>query len=252
MTKARDIANAGTALATVDATELEYLDGVTSAIQTQVDAKIGSTIVDAKGDIVAASADNTPARLAVGANGTVLTADSAETTGLKWATSGGGMTLLSTTTLSGASTSISITPTGYTQLLIYVYGLTASGTCNLFMGINNDTTAANYQQWWTGTSGTLYHSGANVGVAGVNGILPAINGPLSTGGANFWQYTIFGPDITKNKAIESTAAFFSDSSVNAGSSTNCNYVTTSTVTSIQLKTTVNSFTGGTVLVYGVK
>ena len=39
MTKARDIANAGTALATVDATELGYLDGVTSAVQTQIDAK---------------------------------------------------------------------------------------------------------------------------------------------------------------------------------------------------------------------
>ena len=42
MTKARDIANAGTALATVDATELGYLDGVTSAVQTQIDTKAPS------------------------------------------------------------------------------------------------------------------------------------------------------------------------------------------------------------------
>jgi hypothetical protein len=39
MTKARDIANVGTALATVSATELGYLDGVTSAVQTQIDTK---------------------------------------------------------------------------------------------------------------------------------------------------------------------------------------------------------------------
>lgn len=39
MSKARDLANAGTALATVDATELGYLDGVTSAVQTQLNAK---------------------------------------------------------------------------------------------------------------------------------------------------------------------------------------------------------------------
>jgi hypothetical protein len=42
-------------------------------------------ILDAKGDLISATAADTPARLAVGANGTVLTADSAEATGLKWA-----------------------------------------------------------------------------------------------------------------------------------------------------------------------
>lgn len=39
MSKARDIARAGTALSSVDATELGYLDGVTSNIQTQIDNK---------------------------------------------------------------------------------------------------------------------------------------------------------------------------------------------------------------------
>jgi len=39
MTKARDLANFGTAGATVSATELGYVDGVTSAIQTQINAK---------------------------------------------------------------------------------------------------------------------------------------------------------------------------------------------------------------------
>jgi hypothetical protein len=39
MTKARDLANASTALSAVDATELGYLDGVTSAVQTQIDTK---------------------------------------------------------------------------------------------------------------------------------------------------------------------------------------------------------------------
>lgn len=46
---------------------------------------IQNAIVDAKGDIVAASANDTPARLAVGANDLLLTAASGEATGLKWA-----------------------------------------------------------------------------------------------------------------------------------------------------------------------
>jgi hypothetical protein len=43
MTKARDLANAGTALTTVSATELGYVDGVTSAIQTQIDTKLATS-----------------------------------------------------------------------------------------------------------------------------------------------------------------------------------------------------------------
>jgi hypothetical protein len=47
-------------------------------------AGIPATIVDAKGDVIAATAADTVARLAVGTNNQVLTADSSQTTGLKW------------------------------------------------------------------------------------------------------------------------------------------------------------------------
>ena len=43
MTKARDLANASTALSAVSATELAFVDGVTSAIQTPMDAKAPSS-----------------------------------------------------------------------------------------------------------------------------------------------------------------------------------------------------------------
>jgi hypothetical protein len=45
---------------------------------------IQNNIVDAKGDLIAASAADTPARLAVGNNGETLVADSSTSTGLRW------------------------------------------------------------------------------------------------------------------------------------------------------------------------
>ena len=45
---------------------------------------IQNSIVDAKGDLISATADNTPARLAVGNNGETLVADSSTSTGLRY------------------------------------------------------------------------------------------------------------------------------------------------------------------------
>lgn len=47
---------------------------------------ISKSIIDAKGDLIIGSADNTVARLGVGSNNYVLMADSSQTLGIKWAT----------------------------------------------------------------------------------------------------------------------------------------------------------------------
>ena len=47
---------------------------------------LGTNFIDAKGDLILGTADNTIARLAVGSNGQVLTADSSTSSGVKWVT----------------------------------------------------------------------------------------------------------------------------------------------------------------------
>ena len=62
MTKARDLADAATALSAVTATELAFLDGVTSALQTQMNTKAATTYIDSS---IAAipTPDSTPTAL---------------------------------------------------------------------------------------------------------------------------------------------------------------------------------------------
>jgi hypothetical protein len=58
----------------------------------------------AKGQLVVGNATNDSGIVSVGANGTVLTADSAEATGVKWATASSGLTLITRQSFSGVAT----------------------------------------------------------------------------------------------------------------------------------------------------
>jgi Collagen triple helix repeat (20 copies) len=66
---------------------LTDVSGLTAALAGKVDA----SLVDAKGDLLVGTADNTIARQAVGVNNTVLTADSAQSGGIKWVQVGDAM-----------------------------------------------------------------------------------------------------------------------------------------------------------------
>jgi hypothetical protein len=83
---------------------------------------IQNAIVDAKGDIIAATANDTPARLAVGTNGQVLTADSTAATGLKWATAAGGggkvlQVIMATTSTEVANSTSTLVDSGITATI---------------------------------------------------------------------------------------------------------------------------------------
>jgi len=84
------------------------------AIDTTMGTMVAKTIVDAKGDLIAATAADTVARLAVGTNGQTLVADSSTATGLKWATPSGGGKVLQVVSATN-TTSKNITSSTYTD-----------------------------------------------------------------------------------------------------------------------------------------
>jgi hypothetical protein len=131
-----------------------------------------ATAIDAKGDLVAGTGADTFSRLAVGANGTVLTADSAEATGLKWAAASGGSETWSLLNAGGTNLSGSATVTvsgisGKTRIMVVITDA-SSGSASSTIGLQlNTDTSSIYSQWGNiieryGTYGTGNFYGESV------------------------------------------------------------------------------------------
>lgn len=216
---------------------------------TQDDANaIQNTIVDAKGDLITATAADTPARLAVGANDYVLTADSTQATGLKWAAvASGGMTLLSSTSMNGG-TNVSVTgiSSAYKNLQIQVLDIGLNGAYGIIkVTFNSDTT--NYRAVMISSSNSTTIGSVTNGVPlTYNTTNQDTGGDDNSAVINVYNYA----DTTTWKAFDFCAAW----QATAGAATigGGNFKSTSAISSVQITTSAGSFAGGTINIYGVK
>lgn len=111
----------------------EDVDADLGAEVTRAEAAyVAKALADAKGDLLAASGADALARLPVGADGQVLTADAAAVLGVKWAPAAGGtdLTKIASTTLAAAAATIAFTaiPATFRDLLLVLTARSTTGS----------------------------------------------------------------------------------------------------------------------------
>jgi hypothetical protein len=281
MSKARDLANAGTALTTVSATELGYLDGVTSAVQTQINgkqtivsgvddteigyldgvtsaiqtqlnARVPNSTITTKGDLIVGTGSGTYVRQGVGSNGQLLAANSAQADGVEWVTPAppGSLTFLASVAASGTSFGFSSISQSYRHLQLRFINIGVSNTGTPQPGLRvNGITASAYitaQGGGTGTSSQFTLSGGNS------------NNSRHSGIVNLYDYANSTPTL---KVFDSRMGYFATSSFGSSmslrgggvSGTNSSNDTgVGAIDSIQI-VDLNTYTyiTGTVELYGV-
>ena len=211
-----------------------------------IEGGIQPTIVDAKGDLIAASAADTPARLAVGANDTVLTADSTAGTGLKWAAvNASSITLLTTTNLSSTSTTVSGISGAYTNLIIRIDAFSTTATSDTVRIRLNGQTGGVYDQ--TGMQTTSSSLSNNAGLTSF-----AVTGVTTTTATNTKYIEIYISDY----ANASTKKYVNLFGQNADTYTTYmlgNLDVAGAITSVTVfDNSTGTFDAGTIKIYGVK
>jgi hypothetical protein len=199
----------------------------------------------AKGDLVVGNATNDSGVLGVGSTDQVLTVDSTTATGLKWATaSAGGMTLLSTTTLSGTTTTISSISGSYTDLIIVGQGFSfPNQTCTF--NINSDATGLALSGHYAATFRNITASEFSFNM----GNPPAASNTSNVFICEIKQYA----NASYFKGINIYGVFTDDTGATIRPyALSGSYRATTAVTNIQFKTTGTNWGGGQVLIYGVK
>jgi hypothetical protein len=201
------------------------------------------------GDIDYYTSGTAKARVAIGTAGQVLQVNSGATAP-EWSTPApsGGMTLLSTTTLTGASVTISSISQDYKHLFVVVKNIYLDGIDDIGIRYNGDS-GSNYSETMIRNIG---NSLTGVNTAASNywrltvGSTSSTWDNLATG--SFWvlRYT----DTTNIESVSSGKGF--EGTNKAFYVTESRYNASAAITSLTIRCTSEEFSAGTIYIYGVK
>lgn len=232
-----------------------------SSIDTTVfanaSAGIAKTVVDAKGDLIAATAADTVDRLAVGANDTVLTADSSTATGLKWAAPGGAganWTAVNAggTSLTGGVSTVTISGiTGADKLMIYFFNATSASASSTFRIRFNTDSGGNYYNYGQelnipSTYATTYQKELNSNNTGVvMGVMGNTHFSLVSG-----YLMVSGGNAAGNKMYNGSAGVTVDNGTGGiGYNLGGRWDNSATITSVSIVSSSGNFDNGEIFVW---
>jgi hypothetical protein len=201
------------------------------------------------GDTIYSSSGSTPARLGIGSTGQVLTVAAGVPS---WATpaSGGGITLISTTTLTGASVALTSIPQTYNDLHVVIQNFKPANDgayCN--MRLNNDSTSNRYRTLTLVSANmetSLDFNNTSFHVSSAN------DNSVATGLSHTRLYNYTNSTTWK---MADTMVISTDNSTTANFQCFQRlgvYNQTGAITEINILPSSGNFTSGTVLLYGVK
>jgi hypothetical protein len=225
---------------------------LTSPTITSASGVINNTLTTTTGDIIYASGANTPARLGIGSTGQVLSVSGGVPS---WTTlSSGGMTLLSTTSLSGQSTvTVSGIDQGYTNLYIFLKNFYAASGSTIAFRLNGNTTGYNYT-YTEHTFGSIASYGVQSGIIVNNAQVFPGTGSYVDGPASF-NTSLIVYDYSRASSMKTFHWFGGGiwnpstnwTAFNGGGTTMFN----NAVTSVSAVMSSN-FSTGTMYIYGAK